>query len=131
VRDLSAAELTPGTVRRLGQWAVGNRDGELFAVSRRCRHQLGDLSKGSIDANGCLVCPWHGSRYDVTDGAMVRGPRGFLWYRGRTPGYTELVLAYGRWWRLRVRTVLRRGDRLVVGRRRSVTGQPADEGRTP
>jgi nitrite reductase/ring-hydroxylating ferredoxin subunit len=93
---------------------VGNRDGELFAVSRRCRHQLADLSKGSIDADGCLVCPWHQSRYDVVSGAMVTGPRGFLGYHGPTPGYTQLVLGYGRYLKLRVRRALRRGEDVVV-----------------
>ena len=114
---IPSRELPPGAVRRVGKWAVGNRDGELFAVSRRCRHQFGDLSKGSIDAQGCLVCPWHGSRYDVSDGRMVRGPRGFLWYRGPTPGYTQFVQFYGRFWRLRRRLALRRGDRVTVERR--------------
>jgi nitrite reductase/ring-hydroxylating ferredoxin subunit len=112
--SLPAAALPPGTVRRLGRYAAGNRDGEVFAVSRVCRHQFADLSKGSIDANGCLVCPWHGSRYDVTDGRMVAGPKGFLGYHGKTPGYTQLVLGYSKVWRLRVRRVLRRGDRIVL-----------------
>ena len=44
---IPADQLPPGSVRRSGPWAVGNRDGELFAVSRRCRHQLGDLSEGT------------------------------------------------------------------------------------
>ena len=107
-------DLPPGAVRRAGPWAVGNRDGEPFAVSRRCRHQLGDLSKGTIDEDGCLVCPWHQSRYDVTTGEMVAGPHGFLGYHGRTPGYTQLVLGYGRFLKLQVRKVLRRGDDVVV-----------------
>jgi nitrite reductase/ring-hydroxylating ferredoxin subunit len=113
----------PGAVRRVGRWAVGNRDGDLFAVSPRCRHQLADLSRGTLDAHGCLVCPWHGSRYDVTSGRMVEGPHGFLWYRGRTPGYTRLVLAYGRVLRLRVRRVLRRGDEVEVDRARRPGGR--------
>ncbi len=25
---------------------------------------------------GCLECPWHRTRYDVTSGTMVRGPQG-------------------------------------------------------
>ena len=54
---LPAADLPPGAVRRAGDWAVGNAGGRLFAVSRRCRHQLADLSAGSVDADGCLVCP--------------------------------------------------------------------------
>lgn len=113
-RTGSPDPLPPRAVRRLRQWAVGNTGTADFAVSRRCRHQLGDLSKGSIDAQGCLVCPWHGSRYDVSTGAMVTGPTGFLGYHGPTPGYTALVLAYGRRLRLRVGTLVHRGDSLDV-----------------
>lgn len=111
-----ADELAPGQVRRAGGWAVGNRDGELFAVSRRCRHQLGDLSQGTVDADGCLVCPWHQARYDVRSGEMVEGPRGFLGYHGPTPGYTGLVRAYSRVLRLRVARAVRRGAQVVVER---------------
>ena len=70
------SELTPGVVVGAGPWAVGNADGELFAVSRRCRHLYADLAGGTIDAEGCLTCPWHGSKYDVKTGRMVLGPQG-------------------------------------------------------
>ena len=109
-----AADLPPGAVRRVGDWAVGNRGDRYFAVSRRCRHQLADLSEGSVDADGCLVCPWHQSRYDVRTGEMVEGPRGFLGYHGPTPGYTQLVRLVGRVARLRVRRATRRGDDVVL-----------------
>ena len=108
------SELAGGAVRRSGKYAVGVSRGEPFAVSRRCRHQLGDLSKGTVDADGCLVCPWHQSRYDVRTGAMVDGPRGFFGYHGPTPGYTQLVLAYGRHLRLRIRRAVRRDGRVLV-----------------
>ena len=52
-----AAELVPGVVRGAGRYAVGNANGELFAVTRRCRHLGADLANGSIDGEGCLVCP--------------------------------------------------------------------------
>ncbi len=104
----TGAPLAPtGGVTRVGRWAVGTSKGTDFAVSRVCRHQLGDLSKGTVDADGCLVCPWHQARYDVTDGRMVAGPRGFLGYHGPTPGYTQLVRAYAQVLRLRVGTVAR------------------------
>ncbi len=106
-QGLDGAELPAGSVRRHGAWAVGTSNGQDFAVSRRCRHQLADLSKGHIDDEGCLVCPWHQSRYDVSTGAMVAGPQGVLGYHGRTPGYTQLVLAYGRRLRLRVGRLVR------------------------
>ena len=112
--SIPAAQVPPGTVARAGNWAVGNADGELFAVSRRCRHQLGDLSEGSIDADGCLVCPWHQARYDVTTGDMVQGPKGFFGYHGPTPGYTQLVRGYARVLRLRVAKAVRRGAYVVV-----------------
>lgn len=113
-QSLPENELTPGALHRLGRWAVGNSQGEDFAVSRRCRHQLADLSGGSIDAEGCLVCPWHGSRYDVRTGRMVAGPHGFLTYHGRTPRYGRLVLAYGKILRLAVGKVVRRNGRATV-----------------
>ena len=93
------SELTPGTVKGAGRFAVGNSDGELFAVTRRCRHLYADLANGSIDEAGCLVCPWHGSKYDVGTGRMVRGPQGVF---AKIPGLgtalraLTLVLPLGR-----------------------------------
>jgi nitrite reductase/ring-hydroxylating ferredoxin subunit len=77
-----ASELTPGTVVGAGPYAVGRADA-LFAVSRRCRHLYADLAHGSIDEAGCLVCPWHGAKYNVESGRMVRGPQGIF---ARIPG---------------------------------------------
>ena len=64
-----------GAVVGAGDYAVGD-NGDYFAVSRKCRHLRADLAEGSIDANGCLVCPWHGAKYDVRSGRMVGGPQG-------------------------------------------------------
>ena len=82
----SAAELVPGVVRGAGRYAVGNANGELFAVSRRCRHLGADLAEGSIDREGCLVCPWHGARFDVATGRMRRGPQGIF---AKIPGLDQ------------------------------------------
>ncbi len=95
-----AAELPPGTVTGAGKWAVGNSAGERFAVTRRCRHLFADLANGRIDKrDGCLVCPWHGSKYDVKTGRMVRGPQGvFAKIPGLGPSFKALtrVLPLGR-----------------------------------
>jgi nitrite reductase/ring-hydroxylating ferredoxin subunit len=71
-----ASGLPPGTIKGAGRYAVGNAGGKRFAVTRRCRHLRADLAQGSIDAHDCLVCPWHGARYDVETGRMVDGPGG-------------------------------------------------------
>ena len=76
------AEVGTGTVVGAGPWAVGD-NGERFAVTRRCRHLRADLAGGTIDEDGCLVCPWHGSTYDVSTGHMVRGPQGIF---AKVPG---------------------------------------------
>lgn len=78
-----ASDLTDGAVMGAGRYAVGNADGDLFAVTRRCRHLLADLADGRIDEAGCLTCPWHGARYDVETGKMVLGPQGIF---ARIPG---------------------------------------------
>ena len=95
----AAADLPAGKVAGVGRYAVGNAGGRYFAVTRRCRHLGADLAGGSIDENGCLVCPWHGSAYDVGTGRMVRGPQGiFAKVPGLDFGYRMLtrVLPLGR-----------------------------------
>jgi len=69
-------------VTQAGQYAVGN-NGDYCAVSRRCRHLRADLVGGSIDSDGCLVCPWHEAKYDVRTERMVRGPQGVF---AKVPG---------------------------------------------
>ncbi len=56
-RVSSVDDLPPGRVVGVGRYAVGNRNGEYFAVTRRCRHLGADLAGGKIDEDGCLVCP--------------------------------------------------------------------------
>jgi nitrite reductase/ring-hydroxylating ferredoxin subunit/multimeric flavodoxin WrbA len=47
--------------------AVFNIDGRFYAISDRCIHKGGPLSKGLID-NDIVTCPWHGWKYSVKDG---------------------------------------------------------------
>jgi nitrite reductase/ring-hydroxylating ferredoxin subunit len=48
-------------------------DGELHALDNTCSHAGGLLSRG--DVTGCAVtCPLHGSRFDLRDGHILRGP---------------------------------------------------------
>ena len=90
-----AVELIPGVVLGAGRYAVGNANGELFAVTRRCRHLGADLATGSIDRRGCLVCPWHGARDDVATGRMTRGPQGlFARIPGADAGYRLLTTVF-------------------------------------
>jgi len=84
------SDLTPGKVVGAGRYAVGNAGGELFAVTRRCRHLYADLAKGRIDKDNCLVCLWHASKYDVKIGRMLRGPQGIF---AKIPGLDAAYIA--------------------------------------
>jgi nitrite reductase/ring-hydroxylating ferredoxin subunit/uncharacterized membrane protein len=42
-------------------------------IADRCSHRGASLSDGEI-SNGCVTCPWHGSRFDLSSGQVRRGP---------------------------------------------------------
>ena len=53
----------------------GPRD--VHVLVEQCAHMAGPLSEGSVSVvedEPCVVCPWHGSTYRLTDGAVRRGP---------------------------------------------------------
>jgi nitrite reductase/ring-hydroxylating ferredoxin subunit len=107
---LPAADVPEGTVTGSAGYAVGN-NGDYFAVSRKCRHLRADLAKGSIDPDGCLVCPWHQAKYDVTTGRMVRGPQGVF---AKIPGLGASFVALTKAWPLRRGKVSVDGDELQI-----------------
>lgn len=49
---------------------IGDRIHALHAV---CAHAGGPLAQGTV-VDGCIECPWHGSRFRLTDGHVRRGP---------------------------------------------------------
>lgn len=50
------------------------RQGErILALHDQCAHAGGPLS-GGVLVDGCIECPWHGSRFRLDDGRVVRGP---------------------------------------------------------
>src|SRR2546423_15530164 len=76
VDDLAASQVTVVEETSHGAIAVGMSAGKPFAVSNRCRHLFASLGEGRVVDEGCLECPWHGARYDVATGRMLRGPQG-------------------------------------------------------
>ncbi|WP_293862587.1 Rieske 2Fe-2S domain-containing protein [uncultured Alsobacter sp.] len=71
--DVGASDAVPAggslVVRPEGGEAVAifNDAGRLSAISNLCAHQNGPLGEGRL-IDGCVVCPWHGYQYRVTDG---------------------------------------------------------------
>ena len=75
-RVASVSQLPPGAMRRVLlegiEIALGNLDGEFFAVDDVCTHAYASLSEGSL-VNGELECPLHGGCFDPRTGAAKGG----------------------------------------------------------
>lgn len=71
-------EILPGKMKHVEvsgiEILVANVEGKYYAVSDRCGHMNGRLSAGTLTGN-TVICPVHFSRFDVTTGKVVAGPR--------------------------------------------------------
>jgi nitrite reductase/ring-hydroxylating ferredoxin subunit len=65
--------------------AVANVAGTLYAFGDTCTHLHCSLAEGELDGT-TVTCPCHGSRFDVTSGAVLRGPA-----REPVPSYAARV----------------------------------------
>ena len=52
---------------------VASVDGQLHAFDDTCTHTGCSLAKGKLDGT-TVTCACHGSQFDVTTGAVLRGP---------------------------------------------------------
>ena len=53
---------------------IANVDGEFFAIDNRCSHMGGNLSEGTL-VDDIIICPKHGSRFNVRNGEAIMGPK--------------------------------------------------------
>jgi nitrite reductase/ring-hydroxylating ferredoxin subunit/uncharacterized membrane protein len=51
----------------------GAGDADIRVLAGLCSHLAGPLHEGEL-ADGCVVCPWHGSTFDLDSGEVVHGP---------------------------------------------------------
>ncbi len=63
--------------------------GQVYVLADRCSHLDGPLHQGrmvQVDDEICVICPWHGSTFKVSDGTVVHGPA-----TGRQPAFETRV----------------------------------------
>jgi nitrite reductase/ring-hydroxylating ferredoxin subunit len=76
-RVAAAEDLPEGSARAVyfagDQVALFNAGGALYALGNRCSHANGPLAEGTVE-DGCVTCPWHGSRFEVASGRPRGGP---------------------------------------------------------
>jgi len=51
------------------------REDQVFALAETCAHLGGPLASGTYqEDDNSVICPWHGSRYAMSDGRVLNGP---------------------------------------------------------
>jgi nitrite reductase/ring-hydroxylating ferredoxin subunit/uncharacterized membrane protein len=74
---LPATECLDDTPRRVNAGGIDivvvREGGAWFGLANRCSHAGGPLDEGTVH-DGCIECPWHGSRFRLRDGSVARGP---------------------------------------------------------
>lgn len=78
---LDASAVQDGALRRVevdGSAVLVSRttDGAPCAIAAVCSHAGGPLEQGEREGDS-VVCPWHGSRFDLRTGAVIDGPAVF------------------------------------------------------
>jgi nitrite reductase/ring-hydroxylating ferredoxin subunit len=71
-------ELTSGKMKHVEvegkEIVLSNVDGKYYAMDNRCGHMNALLSMGNISNDNLITCPFHGARFDVTNGKKVKEP---------------------------------------------------------
>ena len=75
VSDLAALpDATPTKMRAgINDLVVVRQGDTVHALHAVCAHAGGPLDQGTI-VDGCVECPWHASRFRLTDGLVRQGP---------------------------------------------------------
>jgi nitrite reductase/ring-hydroxylating ferredoxin subunit len=53
--------------------ALFNLKGTFYAINSSCPHSTGPLIEGRLFGT-TITCPWHGARFNVTNGQCLTGP---------------------------------------------------------
>lgn len=57
------------------------RGDQVFALAETCAHLGGPLADGKLEdgpeGQPVVVCPWHGSQFDMRDGSVLHGPSAY------------------------------------------------------
>jgi nitrite reductase/ring-hydroxylating ferredoxin subunit len=69
--------VSPGSIKSFRimekEVMVINYDGQFFCLQARCTHAGAPLVEGTLEGN-ILTCPWHGSKFKIDNGEVVKGP---------------------------------------------------------
>ncbi|HZO28660.1 MAG TPA: Rieske 2Fe-2S domain-containing protein [Chloroflexota bacterium] len=71
--EFRVSDIPPGAVLLAGDALVFNVAGQFFATQSKCPHRQGPLNKGKLEGT-TVTCPLHAAQFNVSTGAVLRGP---------------------------------------------------------
>jgi nitrite reductase/ring-hydroxylating ferredoxin subunit len=78
IRVADASEIPIGKTKKVvvqgKEILVANVNGTYYAIGNVCTHERGDLSQDTLEGS-IVTCPKHKSRFDVTTGKVISGPK--------------------------------------------------------
>lgn len=78
VKICKVSDVKDGTMKKFEveekEILVSNIGGKYYAINNKCTHRNGDLSQGKLEGN-IVTCPKHSSKFDITTGKVVSGPK--------------------------------------------------------
>ena len=82
IKVATTDEIRPGEMKAFDiegkDILLAGYEGSYYAINNKCTHMNGDLSKGKLEGK-IVICPRHKSRFDITTGKCITGPKiGFL-----------------------------------------------------
>ncbi len=77
VEVAKSGDIVPGGLKAVEvngeEIILGNDDGKIYAISRRCGHMNAPLDLGTLEGY-ILTCPMHHAQFDITSGEALSGP---------------------------------------------------------
>ncbi len=70
-------DFPPGTLKKVQvrgeDVLIANVGGKFYAIANTCTHRGGPLNEGELEES-MVICPWHGGKFDLTNGKVVSPP---------------------------------------------------------
>ncbi len=77
VKVTEGKDIQPSTMKAVEvngeKICLANIEGKYYAIGNVCTHLGGPLAQGKLEGYE-VQCPWHGSRFDIRTGKVVRPP---------------------------------------------------------
>ena len=68
--DLEGGKLVEVSGQKIAMFILGSK---YYAIENACPHRAGPLAEGLV-AGDEVICPWHGSRFNIKTGAVLTPP---------------------------------------------------------